>query len=203
MALPVLGLIVASALWLAAPAGAQTESKCLSSQIKATTAYADAKGKCEAKAAAKGEAVDPVCLAKAEEKAVKALAKAEAKDDCIVTGQGEIADEVVEEFVATVVDIMNPPPVICCEAASVCLYTADAASCTGAPLTGTPGAEGSVCTGDGTCAPPPAVAGSCCADFSSLGIPVDCASGTFDASDCASAGGDFSVAICTPSGFCQ
>jgi hypothetical protein len=99
--------------------------------------------------------------------------------------------------------ILNPPPVICCGLlGSTCLYTADAATCMASPLNGTPGAEGSVCTGDGTCSPPPAAAGNCCQDFSALGNPYDCANGPFDASECASAGGTFSTAICTPSGLC-
>ena len=65
----ILGAIVFTGLWLAAPAVAQIESKCLSSQLKASGAYAAPKASCESKAAAKGEAVDPECLAKALEKA--------------------------------------------------------------------------------------------------------------------------------------
>ena len=52
----VLSVFSLSFLWLAAaPAGAQVESKCLSSQLKASGAYAAAQAKCESKAAAKGD----------------------------------------------------------------------------------------------------------------------------------------------------
>ena len=201
----ILGAIVFSGLWLAAPAGAQTQSKCLSSQLKASGAYAAAQASCESKAAAKGVAVDPACLAKALEKAEKALTKAEGKEDCIVSGTPTqtAVEGKVDEFVEDISKILNPPPVICCAVSGgTCLFTADAATCTGAPFSGTPGAEGSVCTGTGTCAAPPAAAGSCCQDFSTGGVDIDCANGSFDAAACGMAGGTFSTAVCTPSGLC-
>ena len=200
----ILGAIVFSGLWLAAPAGAQTQSKCLSSQLKASGAYAAAQASCEAKAAAKGEAVDPACLAKALEKAEKGLTKAEGKEDCIVTGapSNSAVEARVDELVEDIVKILNPPPVICCQSSGLCLYTTDAAACAAGPLSGTPGAAGSVCTGDGTCAAPPAVAGGCCQDFSTGGVDFDCINGTFSGAECSGVGGTFSTAICTPSGLC-
>jgi hypothetical protein len=197
--------ITFSTLWLAAPAVAQTESKCLSSQLKASGAYAEALAKCESKAAAKGEAVDPDCVAKAADKIAAAFEKAEGKDDCVESGTpvAEAVDDRVEEMVVDIGKILNPPPVVCCAlGGSVCLYAADAATCSGVPMMGTPGAEGSVCTGNGTCVPAPASAGSCCQDFSLGGTAIDCANGVFDAGDCAGAGGTFSTAVCSPSGLC-
>jgi len=196
--------IAFSGLWLAAPAVAQ-ESKCLSSQLKASGAYAEALTRCESKAAAKGEEVDPICVAKAVEKIAKAFEKAEAKEDCVASGApvADAVDSRIEDMVVDLNKILNPPPVICCSVpGSTCLYAADAAACAAAPLSGTPGAEGSVCTGDGSCAPPPAAPGSCCEDFTSGGVDFGCANGSFDASACQAAGGTFSTAVCTPSGLC-
>jgi hypothetical protein len=203
----ILVAIAFSSLWLAAPAVAQTESKCLSSQLKASGAYAEALAKCESKAAAKGEAVDPECVAKAAEKVANAFEKAEGKDDCIATG-GSVAtavDERVEEMVVDINAILNPPPVVCCAVSgSTCLFTADAATCMALPFNGTPGAAGSVCSGTGACVTPGTeTAGNCCQDLNAGGVAIDCANGTFDAAGCAGAGGTFSTAVCTPSGLCQ
>ena len=149
--------------------------------------------------------MDPECLAKAQEKAGKALAKAEGKEDCIVTAPDAAVDAVVDDFVQQLVDTLNPPPVICCAVSgSACFYRADAAACSGAPLSGTPGAAGSVCNGDGTCSVPPATAGPCCENFITAGLPFDCAiSSSFTPSSCGSLGGTFSSAVCTPGGSCQ
>jgi hypothetical protein len=185
----------------AAPSGAQTLSKCLSGKLKGAGSAAAAQASCEAKAAAKGEAVDAECVAKSEAKLVKAFEKAENKEDCILTADEAAAQAVVDDFVQQLVDTLNPPPVICCATTGACFYTADAAECTSFP-TSLPGAEGSVCTGDGTCAAPPASAGACCQDFSTGGFDFDCANGTFDAIGCGGAGGTFSTAICSPSGQC-
>jgi hypothetical protein len=149
--------------------------------------------------------VDPECAAKAAEKVANAFTKAEGKDDCVASGTpvAEAVDDQVEEMIVNINAILNPPPVVCCAlSGSICLYTADAAACTGAPFMGTAGAAGSVCTGNGTCAPPPAAAGSCCQDLNPGGTPIDCINGTFDSAGCASVGGTFSTAVCSPSGLC-
>jgi hypothetical protein len=144
-----------------------------------------------------------VCVAKAAEKIATAFAKAEGKDDCIATGTpvANAVDGKVEQLVDDINNILNPPPGVCCAVSSICVWAPDAATCTGTYF-GTAGAEGSVCTASGACAAPPASAGSCCQDFSFGGTPIDCANGLFDAPDCASAGGTFSTAVCSPSGLC-
>jgi hypothetical protein len=197
------GITAALAL-AAAPGFAQVESKCLSGKLKGAGHAAASQVNCEAKAAAKGEALDPECVAKAGEKLQKAFEKAENKDDCIGTGDDPAAQAVVDAFVQELLDTLNPPPVVCCQGSSICLYVpaSDPASCTGLPISGVVGAPGTVCTGTGACAPPPAAAGSCCQDFNVSGTAFDCANGVFDASGCASAGGTFSTAICSPSGSC-
>jgi hypothetical protein len=193
--------LVAGAFLAAAPVAAQVESKCLSGKLKGAGSSASAQVNCEAKAAAKGVAVDPECVTRSQAKLQKAFEKAENKDDCIATGDAAAAQALVDDFVADLEGLLNPPPVICCQAAGACLYAADAAACTAIPGA-TPGADGSVCTGSGACAAPPASAGPCCQDFMAGAIPLDCANGTFDATACGMAGGTFSTAICSPSGQC-
>jgi hypothetical protein len=193
--------IVAAVALAAAPASAQVESKCLSGKLKGAGGSAASQVNCEAKAAAKGQAVDPECVAKAEAKLQKAFEKAENKDDCIGTGDDPAAQAVVDAFVQELLDTLNPPPVICCQVSGGCYYAADAPGCAAIPG-GVPGAVGSVCGGTGTCAPPPAAAGPCCDDLVAGGVPLDCANGTFDAGSCATAGGTFSTAVCHPSGQC-
>ena len=106
---------IAAALALAgAPGYAQVESKCLSGKLKGAGHAASSQVNCEAKAAAKGEAVDPECVAKAGEKLLKAFEKAENKDDCIGTGDDPAAQAVVDAFVQELLDTLNPPPAICC-----------------------------------------------------------------------------------------
>jgi hypothetical protein len=197
----ILGAIVLSGLWLAAPAAHSTEQVPLQ-PAEGRRRLRGRPAKCES-GAAKGEAVDQ-CLAKAAEKAGRSAGQAEGKEDCIVTAPDAAVDAVVDEFVQQLLDTLNPPPVICCAVpGSTCLFTTDAAACMASPLSGTPGAEGSVCTGDGSCSAPPASPGNCCQDFSAGGVDIDCANGTFDATACSMAGGTFSTAICTPSGLCQ
>jgi hypothetical protein len=193
--------LAAGGILAAAPASAQVESKCLSGKLKGAGGAAAAQVNCEAKAAAKGVAVDPECVTKSQAKLTKAFEKAENKDDCIATGDAAVAQTVVDDFVAELAATLNPPPVICCAAAGACLYTADATACAAIPGAA-PGADGTVCTGTGACAPPPAAAGPCCQDFVTSGMPIGCANGTFDATGCGLAGGTFSTAICSPSGQC-
>ena len=77
-----------------------------------------------------------------------------------------------------------------------CLWVADEAECTG--LLGSFGAPGSVCGGDGACAPPPASEGDCCEDLGGEPCQGGVASG-----DCTGAGGTFvGDAVCLPAGLC-
>jgi hypothetical protein len=196
--------VAAVALALGAgPGWAQVPSKCLSGKLKGAGAAAAGQVACESKAAAKGVAPDPECLAKAQAKLQKAFVKAEGQDDCIETGDATVAQEVVDDFVQELKNTLNPPPGVCCAVVGACFYAADATACASFPGGGTTGAEGSVCTGDGSCAPPPAAPGNCCQDFTTLGIAFKCANGTFDATGCGGAGGTFSTGVCTQAGSCQ
>jgi len=196
------GIAIAAGLALAAaPSGAQVESKCLSGKLKGAGGAAAAQVNCEAKAAAKGEAVDPACVAKSQAKLQKSFEKAENKDDCIETADQAAAQAVVDAFVQQLLDTLNPPPVVCCQTGPTCLYTADAAACTAFPGA-VAGALGTVCSGNGSCAAPPAAPGNCCQDFVTGATPIDCANGNFTSGDCTGIGGTFSTAICSPSGSC-
>jgi hypothetical protein len=190
----------AGLLLAGAPASAQVESKCLSGKLKGAGGAAAAQANCEAKAAAKGLAVDPECVAKAAAKLQKAFDKAENKDDCINLGDDPATQAVVDDFVQELLDTLNPPPVICCSAGTACFYRPDAAACTAIPGY-TPGADGSVCSGTGACVAPPATAGGCCDDASAGGFTFDCVGG-IDSSSCGGAGGTFSTGVCSPSGDC-
>ncbi len=193
---------IAAALALAAaPAAAQVESKCLSGKLKGSGSSAQGQLGCEAKAAAKGQAVDPACVAKSQEKLDKAFLKAEDKDDCIGLGDQTVAEILVEEFVQGLLAELNSSGVCCAVTGPACFYTADAAACAAIP--GSAGAEGTVCTGAGTCAAAPAVPGSCCDDFPSIIGFIDCVNGMIDEPSCEGPGGTYSPsAICTRGGRC-
>jgi hypothetical protein len=142
---------------VAAPAGAQVKSQCLAAQLKASGALTAAKAACEAKALAKGNATDRICLAKAAQKAINALAKAEKKGDCRRTGRTERVTERVDEYLALVGRNVSPPPSVCCQFDEQCTFL-DRDDCE--TFDGTVGGEGTVCSGSGTCAPPPVAPGS-------------------------------------------
>jgi hypothetical protein len=83
--------------------GAPGPSKCDSKKFSAATKKAAAKAGCQAKAAKKGEAVDPACLQKAEGKFTTAVGKAEGGDDCTSTGQAATLENAVDAFIADLV----------------------------------------------------------------------------------------------------
>jgi hypothetical protein len=197
------GILAALALG-AAPGFAQVESKCLSGKLKGVGSSAQGQLGCEAKAAAKGQAVDPECSARHLAKLQKAFEKAENKDDCIGLGDSAIGEALVEDFVQGVLAEMNAPPAICCSLGNACVYAPDATACMAISGSAVPGAAGTVCSGDGACAAPPAVPGACCQDFTSIVGPLDCAHGSgLDQTTCEGYGGTFSSsALCTRSGRC-
>jgi hypothetical protein len=196
---------LALALVLAAPARA--ESKCVAAKLKAVAKYVQSRAGCEAKAYGKGGSADPDCAERAEKKLRRAILKAEGKGDCNDTGDGGGLELLAERFVSDLREKLDPPPLLCCSNGNACTYAADTPECQIRIGGGMLGSEGSVCTGNGACAAPPAAAGPCCQDFfTTRGDPVACASADFDADYCPSGqaiGGSFSAnAICRPSGLC-
>jgi hypothetical protein len=105
----VVSLAVAASVALAGPTPAQ---KCTAAKLKATGKKASAKLKCHEKAVLKGLAVDPACLAKAEEKFTDAFAKAEAKGGCLTNGDAASIEALVDTFVDDTVDALEPPVVV-------------------------------------------------------------------------------------------
>jgi hypothetical protein len=84
-------------------------SKCTAAKLKEAGKKASAKSKCYSKAAAKGLAVDPACLAKAETKFNAGWAKAEAKNDCLApTGDLATIEGKVDAFLADLVSELLP-----------------------------------------------------------------------------------------------
>jgi len=72
--------------------------------LKEAGRKASAKSKCYSKAAAKGVAVDPACLAKAEGKFNSGWPKAEARADCLApTGDLATIEGKVDAFIADLV----------------------------------------------------------------------------------------------------
>jgi hypothetical protein len=187
---------------LCAAPGGRPRSRCTAARLKAAGRYYESIAGCEAKAAAKGGTVDVVCLGKAESKLDKAFAKSAAKDDCMTTADGGAAQSQLGTDLADLFTILEPPPAVCCATPSLCLWVADAAVCQAFP--GVVGAAGTVCSGDGTCAPPPAAEGPCCDAIQGGIFDGKCASGAaIDPPSCAGVGGSFvGDAVCLPAQVC-
>lgn len=196
-------VLLVLAAFLATPAAAGevlAPSQCASSKLKAVGAYAKSRARCRAKAAAKGVAVDASCETGALAKLQKAFAKADAKGDCLVTGNVDTFEAETETYFAHLDDALTTLPA-CCDlgpgggAGSDCTWTLGAPACTA--LGGTLGAPGTACHGTGVCLAPPLDPGPCCETDGA------CVGGTIGSSTCTSQGGTyFDSAICVASGDC-
>ena len=78
---------------------------CAAAKQKATGKKAAAKLNCHAKATSTNSTVDQACLDKADEKFMKAIAKAEAKGGCAITGDAASLESMVDSFVDSVVTV--------------------------------------------------------------------------------------------------
>jgi hypothetical protein len=76
-------LVVTAGMAHAAPTPAQ---KCSATKIKASGKNGNGNGVCASKASKAGLAVDPLCLAKADDKLDRTFAKAELKGGCLTSG---------------------------------------------------------------------------------------------------------------------
>ncbi len=90
---------------MAAPTPAQ---KCTAAKLKAVGKKYLGKFKCAAKAELKGAGVDPLCLAKVEEKFLAAFASAEARGGCLTTGDAGAIEAAVDVCVADAVAALGP-----------------------------------------------------------------------------------------------
>ncbi len=187
---------------LCAAPGGRPRSRCTAARLKAAGRYYRSVAGCEARAAATGGAVDIVCLGKAESKLDKAFQKSAGKDDCMnatdaTATQSQLGDELTELFT-----ILEPPPAVCCAAPTICLWMPDPVTCEVLP--GVAGAPGTVCSGNGTCVPPPAAEGACCGAIQSGVFAGKCVSGaSISDVDCANVGGSFvGDGVCLPAEVC-
>lgn len=87
---------------------ADAQSLCAAAKFKASGKNAAAKAGCHSKAFKSGTAVDPACLTKAEGKHAGAYAKAEAKGDCLTTGDETELAAAVDVLVADLVGLLGP-----------------------------------------------------------------------------------------------
>jgi hypothetical protein len=83
--------------------------RCAASKLKATGKKASGLLGCHAKAAAKGIALDPGCIAKVEGKYNTAFGKAEAKGGCNTMGDATAIETKVDSFVNDVVSMLQTP----------------------------------------------------------------------------------------------
>jgi hypothetical protein len=194
----VLGLAIALAV--GAPAAAQVgPSKCSAAKTKALGAYAQQLAACRAKAVAKGLAIEAGCTAKAKAKLEKAFEKAEHKDDCLETDDDAFAAREAEAFVAGSATVLEDQAICCAvPGESVCFYVTEQVEC--GNIGGAIGAAGSVCSGAGVCAAPPATGSSCCE-----GVPEGTGCSMPSAGPgCTLGGGTFlDGGFCLPTGKCR
>jgi hypothetical protein len=194
-------LALALALAGAAPAAAQdAKSKCSAAKLQAVGAYYAALAKCAAQAVAKDQSLDPLCVTKAQVKLQDRFAKAERKDDCRTWRESVSMQEILDEAFADLLQILEPPPSVCCDSGPACFWVSDPGTCSG-----TVGAAGTVCSLDG-CVAPPAAEGPCCEGVT---IPTTTdttcvASPNLTAPDCTTIGGTLFVpdAVCLPGRVC-
>jgi hypothetical protein len=194
-----LGAVVTALLLLAAapePASAQAGSKCSALKMKAAGAYFQAQARCRAKSVAKGQPEDPVCLVDASDKLARAVSKAERRGDCLTLEVDLPVSQALVEAGEDVDGIIAPT---CCQlGSSSCAWLSDN-RCLGRG--GTLGAQRTVCSGTGTCVPPPAAVGNCCEG--SFPVGGGCVANVLQTSCETTGGTHFTDAICMPNRECE
>lgn len=103
------------ALTFAVAQGADDGVKCSTAKQKAAAKKIGATLKCHQKAAADAVPVDPECLAKVDAKFSEAIAKAEARGGCIVTGDEAALDQACDECVDGIRGLTPTAPPTCGE----------------------------------------------------------------------------------------
>jgi len=156
--------LCAGALAIGASEPVAAQSKCQALKYKAAGAVAKAKATCRARAAKSGVAVDPECIAAADNALARKWSKAERRGDCVTTDDAAEGATATEQCLARIDDVVDPPPPssLCCNLGGSCSHGLDEAACTSV-FGGTVGPEGSVCDGaTGSCSMPPVGTGRCC-----------------------------------------
>ena len=141
-------LLLASGIASARVAPSQ---KCSVAKSQAAAKKIAAKLKCYDNATKKGLPVDPACLQKAETKFNDAIAKAEKKGGCLVTGDGATIESAVDSCIESVVGLTGICGTTCDDDNACTTDTCDPVSgCQHAPLTGPTCGTGGQCD-DGRC----------------------------------------------------
>lgn len=197
------GILMIALVLLALPAApARAQSRCARLQYAAAGEAARRKAACASRATALGAPVDAACLALADAQLAQRWARALARGDCPTPADAAAAQTVVDDFLASLTQLLTPPPPRhCCDTGARCFGSPslDESSCE-LELSGTLGPPGSVCEGaSGDCVAPPGTVGTCCAFAGAL-----CTAGPDDdPALCVAARGQFSTAaICQPDGSC-
>jgi hypothetical protein len=200
-------LLLALTLLLAVPAGAGEvigPSKCIAAKLKAGGAYAQALASCRSKAAAKGVPVDLACETKALARLQKAFEKAEAKGDCIVTGDVASFQGESIAYVGRLLDVVSQVPRCCSRSTGgaggpyQCFFTLTDDECH--DQGGAWGAVDDACGDSGQCEPAGSVAlGACCEHEGT------CLAGAVGEPECTTLGGTYTAsgALCSPTGECE
>lgn len=89
---------------------ALAQSRCTSLKYKFAGKGALSKAKCVARAARTGSAVDPACLAAAEQKLSEKWAIAESKGDCASVGDGGVVQDKIDDFIASLTGCLQGLP---------------------------------------------------------------------------------------------
>ena len=108
-------------------AASSPEQKCAVAKLKAATKKANAELKCQKKALATGQSVDPACLAKAQARFAQAFANAEARGGCKNAGDAPAVQDTVELFVDDVVTAVGPPKSLSADVQPI--FTGNCTSC--------------------------------------------------------------------------
>lgn len=136
----VLCVLLSSSLAVtAAGAGPTPAQKCTAAKFKAVGKKYLGKFKCAAKAELRGTPIDPLCLAKVEEKFLAAFAKAEARPGCLTIGDAAAIEADVDACVADAVAALGPTTT-----------TTSSTTTTTTPVCTVEGAPCALCTG-GVC----------------------------------------------------
>jgi hypothetical protein len=197
-----IGLGLARGVALAAGSASAADSgRCRAQKLTAIAEYAPAELHCSGKTGKGGAEKAARCVAKIEARLNRALAKADATDDCALAEEeaGERAALRLSagKLTATVNVALDPTLALCCQLADRCSMTITTLAC--GSIGGTPGEPGDLCGGTGSCVPRGyAEKGSCCL------VPVyGCVGGDFSQEDCEASDGVYDEGLCKASGACE
>ena len=119
---------------------------CTPAKLRAAAKKATTKVACYRRALQSGASLDPNCIAKAEERFLRAFASAEARGGCITTGDADDVEAIVDQFIADLLAQLTPPTSTS-TSTTTSSSTNSTASCGSGPVcsVGSCGSNGEVC----------------------------------------------------------